>query len=63
MAARGWLERAVSLAVITQDAVATALALTAYAHVLGAPHAHGAGDATALGAGWRSVVEALPTAK
>ncbi|CAB4882040.1 unannotated protein [freshwater metagenome] len=63
LAARGWLERAVSLAVITQDAVATALALTAYAHVLGAPHAHGAGDATALGAGWRSVVEALPTAK
>jgi hypothetical protein len=55
-----WLERAVELASATQDKVATALALYAYAHVLGSPHPNGEGDVGALGNGWRAVVQALP---
>ena len=63
MAARGWMERAVSMAALTQDTVAAALALTAHAHVLGSPHPLGTGDAAALGSGWRSVVESLPSVR
>ena len=55
-----WLDAAVMRAVATQDVVASALALSAYEHVLGSVHAHGPGDRAALGAGWRAVVEALP---
>ncbi len=60
-AARTWLEGAVSLATATQDQVATALALCAHQHVLGVAHERGAGVVDALGPGWRSVVDALPT--
>jgi hypothetical protein len=60
-AARTWLEGAVSLATATQDQVATALALCAHQHVLGVVHERGAGVVDALGPGWRSVVDGLPT--
>ena len=59
-AGRSWLEQAVSLASATHDKVATALALSAYAHVLGEAHVNGSGDLTALGSGWRSLVDSLP---
>ncbi|MEO6125886.1 MAG: adenylate/guanylate cyclase domain-containing protein [Ilumatobacteraceae bacterium] len=58
--ARRWLSESVAQATATQDGVATALALLAYQHVLGVVHEHGAGDQSALGVGWRNVIDALP---
>lgn len=60
LVAREWLDHAVSLAVATQDKVATALALSAYSQVLDVAHPHGDGDVGVLGSGWRSVLGALP---
>jgi len=58
--ARRWLAESVAQATSTQDSVATALALLAYHHVLGVVHDSGPGDLSALGAGWRSVIDAMP---
>lgn len=58
--ARRWLSECVAQATSTQDGVAIALGLLAYQHVLGVVHDHGVGDPGALGAGWRSVIDALP---
>lgn len=58
--ARRWLSESVDQAASTQDIVASALALTAYRHVLGCAHPSGPGDLSVLANGWRSVIDALP---
>jgi class 3 adenylate cyclase/tetratricopeptide (TPR) repeat protein len=62
-AARTELAAAVEVALGAGDVVATSLACAAYLHVLGEAHAHGEGDPSVLGVGWRCVVDGLPTAR
>ncbi|HRE03328.1 MAG TPA: hypothetical protein PLV68_18670, partial [Ilumatobacteraceae bacterium] len=55
-----WLTAAVDEALAVNDVVAVALAQGAYLQVTGEAHPSGAGEVDRLGAGWRSIIEALP---
>ena len=59
--ARTALSRAIDEVADVGDVVALSLLRQSFLHVVGEPHESGEGDATALGQGWLTVVEALPT--
>ena len=55
------LSKALEESLEVGDVIAVALLQQSYAHVLGLPHPSGDGQNDALGIGWVTVVEALPT--
>jgi hypothetical protein len=59
-AAESVLHEALTECLTVGDVVAIALLQRTYCHVLGAEHASGVGDQSALGDGWLTVVAALP---
>ncbi len=60
-AARIQLDAAIAESLVVGDVVAVALLQQSYVQIFGVPHASGAGNAAALGPGWLSVVQRLPS--